>query len=87
MAGISIDNVKISLNNIETSGSLLFTHIGISGPAIFKISEYVYKELLNNEVKIKIDFCPLIKYDELLNNLNNYDYKKETISQILLLLI
>jgi len=80
LAGISIDNVKISLNNIEKEGSLLFTHIGISGPAIFKISEYVYKELLNNEVKIKIDFCPLIKYDELLNNLNNYDYKKETIS-------
>lgn len=80
LAGISIEDVKINLNDKVSRGSLLFTHIGLSGPAIFKISEYVYKELLNNKVIIKIDFCPEITSEELFNNLNSYNSKKELLS-------
>lgn len=83
LAGITIENVNIKINNITTSGSLLFTHIGLSGPAVFKISEYVYKQLLKEDiVKIFIDFIPNISEKQLLNNINNYDQKKDTVSFI-----
>ncbi len=79
--GITIDNVEIYLDKKKVSGSLLFTHFGLSGPAIFKISEFVYKKLQTQKtVFINIDFIPNIKEEELINSINNYDFKKETIT-------
>jgi predicted Rossmann fold flavoprotein len=78
LAGITIDNVIVSLGKKNVSGSLLFTHTGLSGPSIFKISEEVYKELLNNKyVTICIDLVPNYTINQLLDQLNKYDPKKE----------
>lgn len=77
LAGITIPYTKVSINNITMEGSLLFTHEGLSGPAIFKISEYVYKELeKSNNATISIDLIPNINMNELINKLKNYDSKK-----------
>jgi predicted Rossmann fold flavoprotein len=81
LAGLTLDDVLISLNKKQVNGSLLFTHIGLSGPAIFKISEEVYKQLQDNKyVSINIDLIPNYTLEELLIYLNEYDQKKEIIS-------
>lgn len=77
LAGITMDNVIISINKRTVDGSLLFTHKGLSGPAIFKISEEVYKNLKDyNEAIIKIDLIPNYSIDQLISKLNKYDQKK-----------
>lgn len=71
LAGITLDDVVVSINKKHATGSILFTHIGLSGPAIFKISEEVYKELVNKEyVTISIDLIPNYTIDQLLEQLN-----------------
>lgn len=81
LAGLTLDDVLISLNKKQVNGSLLFTHVGLSGPAIFKISEEVYKQLQDNKyVSINIDLIPNYTLEELLIYLNEYDQKKEIIS-------
>lgn len=78
LAGITLDDVVIKLDKYEVSGSLLFTHQGISGPAAFKISEKVYQSLKEKKgATITIDFIPNYTEEELLKMLNNYDSKKE----------
>lgn len=78
LAGITLDDVVIKLDKYEVSGSLLFTHQGISGPDAFKISEKVYQSLKEKKnATITIDFIPNYTEEELLKMLNNYDSKKE----------
>lgn len=78
LAGITIESAIIKLNKKEVTGSVLFTHLGLSGPGIFKISEEVYKELENKKVvTITIDLVPSHKKHELLDRLNSYNPKKE----------
>jgi predicted Rossmann fold flavoprotein len=77
LAGITLDNVEVSINKRTVDGSLLFTHVGVSGPAIFKISEEVYKNLeANNQASIKIDLLPQYTVDKMMSLLNNYNQKK-----------
>lgn len=78
LSGITLNNVLISFNKKKSIGSMLFTHTGISGPAVFKMSEYVYKELENNKyVTINIDLLPNYSVEELLMKLNDYNQKKD----------
>ena len=78
LAGVTIDNALIKLDKYRAIGPILFTHIGMSGPAVFKISEKVYHKLKTEPiVKIYIDFIPDYSVDELILELNNYDPKKE----------
>jgi len=78
LSGITIDDVEIKLNGINKRGSLLFTHNGISGPSVYKISEYVYKEFQKKgDVVVTINFLPNLNYDKLVDLLNSYNPKKE----------
>lgn len=78
LAGVTIDNVLIKFDKYKVKGSILFTHIGITGPAVFKISEKIYHKLKIEKItKIYIDFIPDYSVDELILELNNYDFKKE----------
>ncbi len=73
LAGITLDKVRIN-NKIE--GSMLFTHSGLSGPAIFKVSEFVYKDLVDKKnVVLLIDLIPDYEINEILDKLNNCDSK------------
>lgn len=81
LAGITLDEVLIKFNQKEVTGSLLFTHNGLSGPVVFKISEEVAKELVSNkEVKIELDLIPAYSLKQLLDKLSKYYPKKELIS-------
>ncbi len=81
LAGITLDNVRINYNKKRIEGSLLFTHNGLSGPSIFKVSEFVYKDLIDNEyITLSIDMVPNYSDNELLNKLNEYDQKKEILN-------
>lgn len=60
LQGVSMKDVvvsaKIKKKKIEKSGDMLFTHFGISGPAVLKLSSYVNKPLTEGEVEITLDF-------------------------------
>lgn len=47
---------KVKKKKIEKQGDMIFTHFGISGPAVLKISSYLSKALLDGEIEIFIDF-------------------------------
>ncbi len=61
LAGIATDaEVKLPGQKLESSGPLLITHWGMSGPAILKLSAWGARELneLNYEFKIQINWLP-----------------------------
>jgi predicted Rossmann fold flavoprotein len=76
LQGVSIHNCEISLiqNNkkiAKVNGDMIFTHFGISGPAVLNISRDARKALEKGEVKISIDFKPFLsetQLDEILRN-------------------
>ena len=75
LEGISIKS-KVTYQDKEFIDNILFTHIGLSGPAIFNVCEYIARELNNNNV-ISIDFLPDINKQELFDNLNKTETKLE----------
>jgi hypothetical protein len=71
LQGISLKNLKINVfqNNkkqISESGEILFTHFGITGPAVLNISAKVGELLEKGEAKIFIDLFPLMNQEEVL---------------------
>lgn len=69
LQGVSMKDVcistKIKKKKIETQGDMIFTHFGISGPAVLKFSSYINKALDNNPIEITIDFLQKTSSDEL----------------------
>ena len=76
--GISIDNVVVTNNNVKKEGNLIYTHVGLSGESIMKISEFIY---LNNSKSISIDLLPNIPKEELIGLINSN--KEKNISTFL----
>jgi predicted Rossmann fold flavoprotein len=66
LMGISVAHVKLKVTNtkIESTGPLLITHWGMSGPAVLKASAWGARELnhLNYSFSISINWLP--KYNE-----------------------
>jgi predicted Rossmann fold flavoprotein len=60
LQGVSMRDVVISAKlkkkSIEKFGDMIFTHFGISGPAVLKLSSYVTKALAEGEVEVTLDF-------------------------------
>ena len=60
LQGVSMKDVlissKIKKNRIEKFGDMIFTHFGISGPAVLKLSSYINKALVEGEVEVTLDF-------------------------------
>lgn len=69
LQGVSMREVVISTKlkkkKIETTGDMIFTHFGISGPAVLKFSSYINKALENDDIEINIDFLPQVSKDEI----------------------
>lgn len=73
LAGLSLDNTKFSVwqaeeKVISAKGKMLFTHVGLSGPAILNKSKQIGELLKKGEVKIVID---------LLSHLSEPDWSKK----------
>ena len=69
LQGVSMKDVVISANikksSIEKFGDMIFTHFGISGPAVLKLSSYINKALVEGEVEVTIDFLRDKSKDEI----------------------
>jgi predicted Rossmann fold flavoprotein len=90
LQGISLDDVKISTfqkgkKQFQEEGKIIFTHFGISGPAVLNISGRVGDLLEKGETKIYFDLFTLLNQEELSKGLED-DFKKypnRTIENIL----
>jgi predicted Rossmann fold flavoprotein len=70
LAGISMSDVKITTfqNNEKQStskGKILFTHVGLSGPAILNMSSEIGELLKYGEVTISLDLLPKLDHGQL----------------------
>jgi predicted Rossmann fold flavoprotein len=89
LMGLSLENVNLAfIHNGRKKklppGKIIFTHFGLSGPAIINASRDIGKYLKNGNVFLEIDFLPAwstvdlekkIKFDSMQHpkkNLNNY---------------
>lgn len=77
LQGLSLRNVALTVLNkknkpiITHQMDMIFTHFGISGPAVLRCSQFVVKELMKgrSEVTMKLDFLPTKKEDELVKEI------------------
>ncbi len=80
LQGVSLDDVKatVYIDNKEVYsevGAFMFTHYGIGGPVIRRVSGYITKALMNHQkCVLSLSF---IKENEVLDGLNNKHYLKE----------
>ena len=69
LQGVAMKDVlvsaKVKKKKYEKFGDMLFTHFGISGPAVLKLSSYVTKALGEGEVEITLDFLRDKSKDEI----------------------
>jgi len=74
--GIAIQNsiVRIKNTKIKLTGDLLFTHFGLSGPAIFHLSETIFHELKNGNNTVEVSLSNA-KEKLVLNQFENEDQK------------
>lgn len=77
LAGTSFEMVEVKYIRKSTIGNLIFTHTGLSGESIMRMSEHIYK---GHKKEISIDFLPYIQSSEIKNLINKYDGEKEIMS-------
>ncbi|GAB6087849.1 BaiN/RdsA family NAD(P)/FAD-dependent oxidoreductase [Alkaliphilus crotonatoxidans] len=70
LMGISLKEVRLFVNlqkkkTIEMVGPLIFTHFGLSGPAVLQLSSYINRALDEKPITIHIDFLPELTRNEL----------------------
>jgi predicted Rossmann fold flavoprotein len=74
MSGVSVHEVEIKIEgtNFKSSGPLLITHWGVSGPAILKLSAWGARELykMDYEFKLLINWLPGLNLETAKNKLN-----------------
>ncbi len=80
-AKIEVDDKLSDLKQDKVMGDLLFTHQGISGPVVLKLSSYYAEILKENKYKtqIHIDFFPKISFENLLKTLQDKFHKGSTL--------
>ncbi len=67
-AGVALRDVKITVyqNNVKQetgSGKMLFTHVGLSGPAILNLSREIGELLKYGDVDVEVDLLPEQGFD------------------------
>ena len=69
LQGVSMKNVvlgaKVKKKKYEIVGDMIFTHFGISGPGVLKLSSYINRPLENGEVEVTLDFLQDKSKDEI----------------------
>lgn len=69
ISGVSIENAKLRLFGHEFEGPFLFTHRGITGPAVFAISAFTAYEKFDSGAELFVDFVPKIIREQLLKEI------------------
>ncbi len=75
LSGISIDNVSVTtfldkVRQQKNIGKVLFTHTGLSGPAILQMSKHISDLLKYGKVTLSLDFFPTVDEAELKKKLH-----------------
>lgn len=93
LQGLSLRGIALSVLNknnkpiITHHMDMVFTHFGISGPAVLRCSQFVVKELMKNRDKVYmcLDVLPDISRDHLANNINKLcsEQPKRTVKNVL----
>jgi len=67
LAGVSFTKAKLILGTYERTGAFVFTHRGVSGPAVFALSSYVAHETISarEPLQLTVDFFPNEKFETL----------------------
>lgn len=67
LSGVSFPKVRLKMAEKEFTGPILFTHKGVSGPAIFALSSLCAFEKISKDepLKLRLDFCPEESYESL----------------------
>lgn len=71
ISGVAIENAKLKLLGHSFEGPFLFTHKGITGPAVFAISAFTAYKKFDQGVDLFVDYAPNLNHEELLSSLNN----------------
>lgn len=93
LQGLSLRNVRVSVLNkrkkpiITHQMDMIFTHFGVSGPAILRCSQFVVKELMRgrNQVPLVIDVLPDENVETLIQDILKSvdDYPKKTFKNLI----
>ena len=65
LQGTAIQNAILRIKNtsIKYQGDILFTHYGLSGPAIYHLSEFIYDETLKGDVFLQFNITNKTEHD------------------------
>lgn len=96
LQGISLSDVKVELlqnglpakegkNYITETGEIIFTHFGVSGPAILNISGKAGELIKFGDVKLRIDLYPPLNQNELFKRQEEVfkKFSKKTVKNVL----
>lgn len=90
LQGISLKDTEISIfqcgkKQFKENGEILFTHFGLSGPAVLNISGRTGDSLKKGEAKIYIDLFPLLNQEQLQKGIEDMlkKYANKTVKNIL----
>lgn len=79
LQGVSMKEVelkaKVKKKKIEITGDMIFTHFGISGPAVLKLSSHINKALETEEVEVTLDFLPHMSKEEIVGYIRENNNK------------
>ena len=90
LQGITLENIRVNVfqaggKKAFEDGPIIFTHYGVSGPAILNLSGFIAELLKNGEVKIGIDLFPKLNQEEVLKGLEEIlqKYPRQTVKNVL----
>lgn len=92
LQGVSLRDIGLSVLNklnkkiVTHQMDMIFTHFGISGPAVLRCSQFVVKELRKRDsVGMELDLLPALHHDALYRQLTTYseEHPKRTMKNML----
>jgi len=74
LAGIVVEEVRVSAGKLKADGALLITHSGVSGPAVLRLSSFGARTLAetNYRFEMKINWLPAQSEDQVFQTLENF---------------
>ena len=88
IAGVTLKDVIITYDKVKVKGSVLISHVGLTGPGIINLSNEISKRLKydiikdnnpNLDLEIAVDLCPNLTRDELNEKfINDFQAKGKT---------
>ncbi len=78
LQGVALPDIQVTCEGNTFRGEILFTHFGLSGPAVVNLSAYDLEK--NSEVSI--DFLPDISGEKIVENVSTYKTVKNYLSKV-----